>query len=170
MSTIFISNPSRECRANRAAQSAGENGCSSSRRLADCARADYGFRELALSHAAPSMNVTAGSLIGQPVGRAEDPRFLRGRGSFIADVSRQGMLHAVILRVAIAALASAISFHATAAQDAYPNRLIKLVVPFAAGGNTDGRSARRGLHAESAARERGGREPRRRRRHQRPPT
>ncbi len=48
------------------------------------------------------MNVTAGSLIGQPVGRAEDPRFLRGRGSFIADVSREGMLHAVILRSAVA--------------------------------------------------------------------
>jgi len=41
------------------------------------------------------------------------------------------------IAVAIAALASAISFHAAAAQDAYPNRLIKLVVPFAAGGNTD---------------------------------
>jgi aerobic carbon-monoxide dehydrogenase large subunit len=48
------------------------------------------------------MNVTAGSLIGQPVGRAEDPRFLSGSGRFIGDVTREGMLHAVVLRSSVA--------------------------------------------------------------------
>ena len=41
-------------------------------------------------------------------------------------------LSAVTLALSAAALA-----HPAAAQDAYPNRVIKLVVPFAAGGNTD---------------------------------
>ena len=38
------------------------------------------------------------SLIGSPVKRVEDPRFLRGRGEFVDDLSRDGMLHAAILR------------------------------------------------------------------------
>ena len=42
------------------------------------------------------------SLIGSPVKRVEDPRFLRGRGEFVDDLSRDGMLHAAILRSPIA--------------------------------------------------------------------
>jgi tripartite-type tricarboxylate transporter receptor subunit TctC len=41
------------------------------------------------------------------------------------------------ITVALALLAASLSVHTAAAQDAYPNRVIKLVVPFAAGGNTD---------------------------------
>ena len=36
--------------------------------------------------------------IGSPVERIEDPRFLRGRGQFVGDLKREGMLHAAILR------------------------------------------------------------------------
>jgi carbon-monoxide dehydrogenase large subunit len=36
--------------------------------------------------------------IGSPVERIEDPRFLRGRGEFVGDLRRDGMLHAAILR------------------------------------------------------------------------
>src|SRR5215470_5648830 len=48
------------------------------------------------------MNVTTGSLIGQPVERAEDRRFLNGTGQFVDDLQRPGMLHAVILRSPVA--------------------------------------------------------------------
>ena len=34
--------------------------------------------------------------IGSPVERIEDPRFLRGRGQFVGDLKREGMLHAAI--------------------------------------------------------------------------
>ena len=40
--------------------------------------------------------------IGSPVERVEDLRFLRGRGEFVGDLRREGMLHAAILRSAIA--------------------------------------------------------------------
>src|SRR5712671_2629443 len=40
--------------------------------------------------------------IGSPVERIEDLRFLRGRGEFVGDLRREGMLHAVILRSPIA--------------------------------------------------------------------
>ena len=46
------------------------------------------------------MNVR--TLIGEPVHRAEDFRFLRGTGAFIDDLRREGMLHAVVLRSAVA--------------------------------------------------------------------
>src|ERR1700686_4569531 len=36
--------------------------------------------------------------IGSPVERIEDRRFLRGRGEFVGDLRREGMLHAAILR------------------------------------------------------------------------
>jgi carbon-monoxide dehydrogenase large subunit len=36
--------------------------------------------------------------IGSPVERIEDLRFLRGRGEFVGDLRREGMLHAAILR------------------------------------------------------------------------
>jgi carbon-monoxide dehydrogenase large subunit len=48
------------------------------------------------------MNFTPGSLIGQPVDRAEDPRFLAGTGQFIDDLQRDGMLHAAVLRSGVA--------------------------------------------------------------------
>src|SRR5579863_4797332 len=40
--------------------------------------------------------------IGAPVERIEDLRFLRGRGEFVGDLQREGMLHAAILRSPIA--------------------------------------------------------------------
>jgi CO/xanthine dehydrogenase Mo-binding subunit len=40
--------------------------------------------------------------IGSPVERIEDLRFLRGRGKFVGDLKREGMLHAAILRSPIA--------------------------------------------------------------------
>src|SRR5271170_1838196 len=40
--------------------------------------------------------------IGSPVERIEDLRFLRGRGEFVGDLRRGGMLHAAILRSPIA--------------------------------------------------------------------
>ena len=40
--------------------------------------------------------------IGSPVERVEDLRFLRGRGQFVGDLKREGMLHAAILRSPIA--------------------------------------------------------------------
>ena len=46
------------------------------------------------------MNVR--TLIGQQVHRAEDLRFLKGAGAFIDDLKRDGMLHAVVLRNAVA--------------------------------------------------------------------
>jgi carbon-monoxide dehydrogenase large subunit len=48
------------------------------------------------------MNVMTTSLIGQPVHRAEDVRFLRGAGKFVDDLKREGMLHAVIFRSSVA--------------------------------------------------------------------
>jgi carbon-monoxide dehydrogenase large subunit len=38
------------------------------------------------------------SLIGSPIERLEDLRFLRGRGEYVDDVARPGLLHAAILR------------------------------------------------------------------------
>ena len=40
--------------------------------------------------------------IGAPVERIEDLRFLRGRGEYVADIVREGMLHAAILRSPVA--------------------------------------------------------------------
>src|SRR6195256_4529765 len=61
------------------------------------------FRSPALClHEVSTMNVIAESLIGQPVDRAEDRRFLAGAGNFIADIDRDGMLHAVIFRSGVA--------------------------------------------------------------------
>src|SRR5215469_16440158 len=42
----------------------------------------------------------ANRYIGSPVERIEDRRFLRGRGTYVGDLSRPGLLHAVILRSA----------------------------------------------------------------------
>ena len=38
------------------------------------------------------------SLIGSPVERVEDLRFLQGRGEYVGDVTRPEMLHATIVR------------------------------------------------------------------------
>ena len=45
---------------------------------------------------------TTNRLIGSPVARVEDLRFLRGRGEFIDDVSRENQLCAFILRSPVA--------------------------------------------------------------------
>src|SRR5271154_6713916 len=46
--------------------------------------------------------IGANRYIGSPVERVEDLRFLRGRGEFVGDLHREGMLHAAILRSPIA--------------------------------------------------------------------
>ncbi len=40
--------------------------------------------------------------IGSPIERVEDLRFLRGRGEYVADLARDGLLHAAILRSPVA--------------------------------------------------------------------
>jgi len=45
---------------------------------------------------------TTNRLIGSPIARLEDPRFLRGRGEFVGDLAADGMLHAAILRSPVA--------------------------------------------------------------------
>jgi carbon-monoxide dehydrogenase large subunit len=42
------------------------------------------------------------TFIGTPMERREDPRFLRGRGSYVDDLKIPGLLHAVILRSQVA--------------------------------------------------------------------
>jgi carbon-monoxide dehydrogenase large subunit len=45
---------------------------------------------------------TVNSFIGSAVERREDFRFLRGRGEYVGDLARPGMLHAAILRSSVA--------------------------------------------------------------------
>src|SRR5438046_10422040 len=45
---------------------------------------------------------TTNAFIGSPVERIEDLRFLRGRGQYVDDLTREGLLHAVILRSSVA--------------------------------------------------------------------
>ncbi|HET7021143.1 MAG TPA: xanthine dehydrogenase family protein molybdopterin-binding subunit [Xanthobacteraceae bacterium] len=45
---------------------------------------------------------TVNSLIGSPIERLEDLRFLRGRGQYVDDLARRDMLHAAILRSSVA--------------------------------------------------------------------
>ncbi len=42
------------------------------------------------------------AFVGQPIERLEDFRFVRGRGKYVDDLARPGMLHAAILRSAVA--------------------------------------------------------------------
>src|SRR5712691_12479156 len=42
------------------------------------------------------------SFVGAAIERREDLRFLRGRGQYVDDLARTGVLHAVILRSAVA--------------------------------------------------------------------
>jgi carbon-monoxide dehydrogenase large subunit len=46
--------------------------------------------------------MTANRYIGSPVERIEDLRFLRGRGEYVDDLERPGLLHAAILRSPVA--------------------------------------------------------------------
>jgi len=45
---------------------------------------------------------TVNAFIGQPIERLEDFRFVRGRGQYVDDLARKDMLHAAILRSAVA--------------------------------------------------------------------
>jgi aerobic carbon-monoxide dehydrogenase large subunit len=45
---------------------------------------------------------TVNTFIGSPIERLEDLRFLRGRGEYVDDLARPGMLHAAMLRSAVA--------------------------------------------------------------------
>jgi carbon-monoxide dehydrogenase large subunit len=45
---------------------------------------------------------TVNSFIGSPIERLEDLRFLRGRGQYVDDLTRPGMLHAALLRSSVA--------------------------------------------------------------------
>ncbi len=44
----------------------------------------------------------AKGFVGQPIERLEDVRFVRGRGQYVDDLARPGMLHAALLRSAVA--------------------------------------------------------------------
>jgi transposase len=55
------------------------------------------------------MDSAPGSLIGQPVDRAEDPRFLTATGHSIDDMQRRGILHAAVFRSGVRTDASAAS-------------------------------------------------------------
>ena len=45
---------------------------------------------------------TSNRLIGSPIARVEDLRFLRGRGEYVDDIAGEGVLHAAILRSSVA--------------------------------------------------------------------
>jgi aerobic carbon-monoxide dehydrogenase large subunit len=45
---------------------------------------------------------TVNAFIGSPIERLEDLRFLRGRGQYVDDLARDGVLHAAILRSSVA--------------------------------------------------------------------
>ena len=47
------------------------------------------------------------TLIGSPIERVEDFRFLRGRGQYVDDLARDDLLHAVILRSSVTTAAFA---------------------------------------------------------------
>jgi aerobic carbon-monoxide dehydrogenase large subunit len=70
--------------------------------LAVSESADYGCGRHLDSSQRSRMNLPAAALIGQPVDRAEDLRFLTGSGKYVDDLERPGMLHAVILRSSVA--------------------------------------------------------------------
>ena len=42
------------------------------------------------------------AFVGSPVERIEDLRLLKGRGQYVDDLTRAGLLHAVILRSQVA--------------------------------------------------------------------
>ena len=48
------------------------------------------------------MTIKPNTYVGQPLERVEDARLLRGRGSFVADIVPEGLLHAAIVRSPVA--------------------------------------------------------------------
>ena len=44
---------------------------------------------------------TVNSFVGQAIERLEDLRLVRGRGQYVDDLARKGMLHAAILRSSV---------------------------------------------------------------------
>src|SRR6476661_2302482 len=48
------------------------------------------------------MAITPNTYVGQSINRVEDERLLRGRGQFVGDIAREGLLHAAILRSSVA--------------------------------------------------------------------
>src|SRR5476649_2919423 len=48
------------------------------------------------------MNDIPTTVIGQPIVRTEDLRFVTGSGQFVGDLKRDNMLHAVVLRSGVA--------------------------------------------------------------------
>src|ERR1700682_94631 len=113
MSTIFIVGPFVVSAArpvscpSLARQSVGRTGPRQGRILAASACSFTGCglpfdSSLEFLRADHPMNVTAAPLIGQPVDRAEDWRFLTGTGEFVDDWTCELMLHAVVLRSSVA--------------------------------------------------------------------
>jgi len=47
------------------------------------------------------MDTVGGRSVGMSVKRVEDPRILSGKGNYLDDVTRPGMLHAAFLRSAV---------------------------------------------------------------------
>src|SRR5947207_845724 len=79
--------PWRKCR------SGNSPGCASTRREHPAAACDARDME---HQRKPNV------FVGNPVERIEDLRFLRGRGQYVDDLTRAGLLHAVILRSSVA--------------------------------------------------------------------
>ncbi|MEA2958089.1 MAG: aerobic carbon-monoxide dehydrogenase large subunit, partial [Alphaproteobacteria bacterium] len=48
------------------------------------------------------MTIKPNTYVGQPLERVEDARLLRGRGSFVADIVPDDLLHAAIVRSPVA--------------------------------------------------------------------
>jgi aerobic carbon-monoxide dehydrogenase large subunit len=48
------------------------------------------------------VTIKPNTYVGQPIERVEDARLLRGRGSFVADIVPEGLLHAAIVRSPVA--------------------------------------------------------------------
>jgi carbon-monoxide dehydrogenase large subunit len=48
------------------------------------------------------VTIKPNTYVGQPLERVEDARLLRGRGSFVADIVPEGLLHAAIVRSPVA--------------------------------------------------------------------
>src|SRR5258705_4728944 len=57
--------------------------------------------------------------------------------SHVVSNSNGGTMHNTVLHLAALALSSAIGSHHAAAQNGYPSRAIRLIVPAAPGGGTD---------------------------------
>jgi carbon-monoxide dehydrogenase large subunit len=49
-----------------------------------------------------SSDKNSAALVGSPIRRVEDLRLLRGKGRYIDDLNREGLLHAAVFRSAVA--------------------------------------------------------------------